>query len=414
MAESLEEWREIFEAMPVGISIHSVDADILNVNSALCKALGKRKEDLIGKKCYKMFHGKDAPPDFCPFKKSLISQKAEEAEFFEPALKVWLSVKTAPILGKDAKFTKVVHVIRNISAQKETVAAQSRLAAIVESSDDAIISKTLEGTITSWNKSAERIYGYPAKEVIGKQISILALPDHPDEITDLLGKIRRGEKVEHFETIRFTKDKKKIAVSLSISPIIGTDGNIIGASTIARDITERRKMEDALRESENKHKALYNLSADAIMMASPEKGFFSGNPATMKMFGCKDEKDFTSRSPADLSPEYQPDGKLSTVKAQEMMAIAMEKGAHFFEWKHKRINGEEFFATVLLTRMELEGRKVLQATVRDITQLKHAEEDLRKKMRDLERFNKVAVDRELKMIELKKRIKELESKSKAQ
>ncbi len=89
------------------------------------------------------------------------------------------------------------------------------------------------------------------------------------------------------------------------------------------------------------------------MVVIPDKGFMSGNKTTLEMFGCKNEAEFAAYTPADLSPEYQPDGTLSNKKAQEMMAIAMEKGSHFFEWKHRRINGEEFFATVLLSRMKL-------------------------------------------------------------
>jgi PAS domain S-box-containing protein len=133
----------------------------------------------------------------------------------------------------------------------------------------------------------------------------------------------------------------------------------------------------ALEASEMKFRTLYDSSRDAIMILTPEEGFLGGNPATVKLFGCKDEEEFTSCTPADLSPEHQPDGTLSTAKAQEMMAIAMEKGSHFFEWTHRRMDESRFFATVLLTRMEVEGIKYLQATVRDITEQKRAAEALR-------------------------------------
>lgn len=130
----------------------------------------------------------------------------------------------------------------------------------------------------------------------------------------------------------------------------------------------------ALKASEMKFRTLYDSSRDAIMILTPEAGFLGGNAAAVKLFGCKDEETFTRCTPDDLSPEHQPDGILSTVKAQEMMAIAMEKGSHFFEWTHKRMDESQFFATVLLTRMELGGKKHLQATVRDITAQKRAAE----------------------------------------
>ncbi len=132
----------------------------------------------------------------------------------------------------------------------------------------------------------------------------------------------------------------------------------------------------ALEASEMKFRTLYDSSRDAIMILTPEEGFLGGNPAAIKLFGCKDEEEFTSCAPADLSPEHQPGGTRSIVKAQQMMAIAMDQGSHFFEWTHKRIDGSQFFATILLTRMELEGKKMLQATVRDITDQKRAAEAL--------------------------------------
>ncbi len=139
----------------------------------------------------------------------------------------------------------------------------------------------------------------------------------------------------------------------------------------------KRKV-DELRESEAKFRTLFESSADAIMtLAPPDWKFTSGNPATVKMFRAKDEAEFISKGPWELSPEVQPDGKLSSQKAKEMIGKAMEKGSNFFEWTHKRLDGEEFPATVLLTRMEVAGRSLLQATVRDITELKSAEKVLK-------------------------------------
>jgi PAS domain S-box-containing protein len=117
------------------------------------------------------------------------------------------------------------------------------LAAIIESADDAVITKTLEGVITSWNKGAERIFGYTADEVIGKPVTILIPEDHPDEEPAILARLRRGERIEHYETVRVRKDGTKIDISLTVSPIRGASGEIIGASKIARDITARKRAE---------------------------------------------------------------------------------------------------------------------------------------------------------------------------
>ncbi|MET0647573.1 MAG: PAS domain S-box protein, partial [Pyrinomonadaceae bacterium] len=127
--------------------------------------------------------------------------------------------------------------------------AQARLAAIVESADDAIISKTLEGNITSWNKGAERIFGYTAEEAIGQHVTILFPADHIDEEPAIIARIRSGERVEHYETVRRRKDGTLIDLSLTISPILAPDGRIVGASKVARDITEQRRAQRALDDS---------------------------------------------------------------------------------------------------------------------------------------------------------------------
>ena len=128
------------------------------------------------------------------------------------------------------------------------------LSALIESADDAIISKTLQGIITSWNAGAERIFGYTADEVIGKPITILIPKDHENEEPAILARLRAGERIEHYETIRVRKDGKLINISLTVSPIIGPNGEIIGASKIARDITEQRQSRRALDEASERLK----------------------------------------------------------------------------------------------------------------------------------------------------------------
>jgi PAS domain S-box-containing protein len=127
---------------------------------------------------------------------------------------------------------------------------RSRLASIIDSSEDAIIGKNLDGTITSWNNGAERIYGYTPEEVIGKNISLLAPSDRPDEIPEILKKIARGESTEHYESLRVTKDGRHLNVSVSVSPLRDAKGDIVGASAIARDITAQKRAEGQLHQSQ--------------------------------------------------------------------------------------------------------------------------------------------------------------------
>ena len=134
------------------------------------------------------------------------------------------------------------------------------LAAIVDSSDDAIVSKTLDGVITSWNAGAERLFGYTASEAVGQHISLIIPVDRRDEERVIIERIKRGERIEHFDTVRVRKDKTSFDISLTISPVRDASGKIIGASKIARDITQRKHIERELRESEGRYRAL----ADAL------------------------------------------------------------------------------------------------------------------------------------------------------
>jgi len=156
--------------------------------------------------------------------------------------------------------------------------------------------------------------------------------------------------------------------------------------------------------NEEKYRALFMATRDAVMTLEPPSWkFTTGNPATITLFGAKDEADFLSYEPWKLSPEVQPDGQLSNEKAKSMIEIAMKDGVNFFEWTHKKINGEEFFAEVLLSKVELDGKAFLHASVRDITERKKNEDNL-------EKVNKIMIGRELEMKKLKQEITELKNK----
>src|SRR5262249_4189503 len=132
---------------------------------------------------------------------------------------------------------------RRVAELEQAELAQYYLAALVESADDAIIGKTLDGIVTSWNKGAEKLFGYTASEIIGQPITILHPPENPDEEPRILARIRRGERIDHYETRRVRKDGSILDVALTVSPIHGRNGAIIGVSKIVRDISERKKSE---------------------------------------------------------------------------------------------------------------------------------------------------------------------------
>jgi PAS domain S-box-containing protein len=172
----------------------------------------------------------------------------------------------------------------------ESQARLALLASIVDSSDDAIISKTLDGIITTWNRAAERMYGYGAGEITGKPFSLLLHPDRGDEMVTILKKIRNGQRVDHYETIRRKKNGSTIAISLTVSPILDGGGNIIGASSIARDITERKRAEEQAGTASQYARSLIEASLDPLVTISPEGKITDVNEATIRATGVSRER----------------------------------------------------------------------------------------------------------------------------
>jgi PAS domain S-box-containing protein len=247
---------------------------------------------------------------------------------------------------------------------------------LIDSLPVHVLRKDLEGRFTFVSQSFCELIDKPMDAVLGKTDFDL----YPESLAH---KYREDdqrviETGQLFETVEQNKTSGDVRfVEVMKAPVRDARGTIIGVQVIFWDVTESRKAELALHTSEMKFRTLYDSSRDAIMVLEPGKRFLGGNPAAIELFGCGDEAEFTACTPSDLSPEHQPDGVPSSEKAQEMMAVAMEMGSNYFEWKHRRIDGSEFHATVLLTRMELEGKSLLQATVRDVTDQRLAAEALR-------------------------------------
>ncbi len=262
--------------------------------------------------------------------------------------------------------------------EKSLIESEEKLNLLIKSMDNMIFQLDKNGIFLSYYTGAsDKNNLYVLEDIfIGKSFKRVLPLDVAIKLDEAMKGILSDHKTRSFDySMKVSSKSRWFNATVSIYKDI--KGEYGGFTCVVRDITDRHHAEEALKESEKKYKTLYDSSRDAIMIVKPEKGFINGNHATIELFSCKNEEEFINQSPASLSPEYQPDGKLSSIKALEMMAIAMEKGSHFFEWKHKKLDGKEFFATVLLNRLELYGENLLQATVRDITVYKQAEEALR-------------------------------------
>jgi PAS domain S-box-containing protein len=195
-------------------------------------------------------------------------------------------------------------ILRDVTERKQSEQSRERLAAVVDSSDDAIISKTLDGTIAAWNRGAQKVFGYSAGEIVGKSMLVLLPPERFNEEADILARIRSGERFEHFETVRVRKDGKGIDVSVTISPIRDGAGVIVGASTVARDITGRKRAEAALRESEENLRLALDGARLGTWQWKVETDELEGSPLSLALFGLPADMKFNfARFVATLHPE---------------------------------------------------------------------------------------------------------------
>ncbi|MFA5191350.1 MAG: PAS domain S-box protein [Verrucomicrobiia bacterium] len=259
--------------------------------------------------------------------------------------------------------------------------SEERFRGLSAGAQDAILMIDHEGKTTFWNAAAKRLLGYSSAEVLGQNLHNLIAPArflsaHRKAFPKWCETGEGGAIGKTLELAARRKDGSEFPMELSLSGV--RVGRYWAAIGIIRDITERKKVAETMAKSEAKYRVLFESSRDAIMTTfPPDWKFTSANAATIALFRAKDEKEFISLGPWDLSPERQPDGELSKDKAKRMLGTAMEQGSHFFEWDHQRLDGEVFPATVLLTRVELDGKTGLQATIRDVTELKRSEEKQR-------------------------------------
>jgi PAS domain S-box-containing protein len=259
-------FRDLVDALPTAVYTTDATGRITYFNDAAAALWGRRPE--LGKDewcgSWRIFHadGRPLPHDQCPMAVAVKEQRpvrGHEAITERPdGTRVPFLPHPTPIYDGAGKLIGAVNMLIDLTDGKRAEGAAQRLAAIVESSDDAIISKDLDGTIRSWNKGAELIFGYLAEEMIGKSIKTLIPTDLQSEEDTIIGRIRAGQRVEHYETVRQRKYGGLVEISLTVSPIRDAQGVIIGASKIARDITERKRAEEQIamlaREAEHRVK----------------------------------------------------------------------------------------------------------------------------------------------------------------
>jgi PAS domain S-box-containing protein len=269
---------------------------------------------------------------------------------------------------------------RDIVERKRTEEAlresEEHFRTLVEAEPDVVYVIAADGTLKSLSPAFERISGWPRADWIGKPFLPLIHPDDLALTKERSQQVLKGETPPVHRLRILSRTGDYLVGEFTSTPYI-EQGRIVGVLGIARNITKRTRAEEALRRSETKFRTLYDSTSDAVMLLDL-KGFFDCNQAALAIFGCATREEFCSKHPADVSPPMQPCGTDSLTLANRRLVTAMEQGSHHFEWMHKRADtGETFPADVLLSAMELDGKRVLQSVVRDITERKRAEEDMR-------------------------------------
>lgn len=245
----------------------TLDGVITSWNPAAEKMFGYSAAEAIGRHITLII-----PPERLDEEVFIISQvkKGLKVDHFETirqskdGTRIPLSLTVSPVRNSNGEIVGASKIARDISERQKADEKQAVLSAIVTASDDAIISKTLQGIITSWNPAAERMFGYSETDAVGQHISLIIPADRLSEEDVIIDNISRGKRIDHFETVRQTKDGRLIPISVSISPIMSGNGNIIGASKIARDISEQKKVYDQLKELNAKKDEFIGLASHEL------------------------------------------------------------------------------------------------------------------------------------------------------
>jgi PAS domain S-box-containing protein len=386
LRESEEKFRSLAESTLAGVSLYR-GAKRIYANPALEKITGYTNAELLTMDFWDVVR-----PDYRELarqrgldrQRGLSVPSAYEVPIVTKGGETrWVEVSGARIKYQNENMS--LATLYDITERKRAEEARLQLASIVESSSNAIISKTLDGVITSWNKGAEQVYGYKMEEVIGKPVSMLAPQDHPDEVPQIIEKIKHGENIVYFDTKRVRKDGTIIDVSLTVSPIKDLDGRVIGAATIARDITESKRAEEALREREYELRSFVDASVDGIIIMDNDGKILQCNHSyeSITGLGSKDvvgqfgwEVQIGLLAPERRTPEIRE--RLKKVLLETLSSDDPKQRKRQSEVTLFRPDGQRRIIMYNSYPVDTANKRMIGAIIRDITERKRAEEALRK------------------------------------
>ncbi len=379
-------FRELLEAVFDAIVIVDADGEIVLVNAQAERLFGYAREELLGMRVESLF---------CDGIGDLHGDRRREY-FAAPAERAAGELSTASVLRKDGEQVPVeiglsalaapqgtlaCASIRDISVREQALTANQWLRAVVQSSDDAIIGTDLQGTIVSWNRGAERLYGYSAEEAIGSSAAIAASPDGPHDQKRVLSRVQSGEHLQHYEGVRQRKDGRRVEVSATVSPIYDLRGHLVGQAAVARDLTELRRAEENFR-------TVLELAPDAIVLVNADGEIVLVNAQAEKLFGYAREELLDQRLELvvperfrdrhrDHRCDYRADPRVRSMGAgRELYGL--------------RKDGSEFPVEISLSPLRSDDGPLVSCAIRDITARKQIEDELRRSRERLAEAERVA------------------------
>ena len=363
------QFRRLLSCFPGAIWVTDLELRAVAVAGSDLAVLDLGESDLLGKTVSEFIRGGDTEQaSFVAHRRALSGERASYRTEVEGHIR---QGKVEPLLDDDGAVLGVVGMSIDTTELVAADRALGELAAIVASTGDAIIGKSLDGTVTSWNAGAEGMYGYTAAEMIGRPISTLIPPERHDEFLEILRRIAAGSVVEQLETVRMRKDGSRLDVSLTISPIRDAAGEVHGASTIARDVSALADSEEALRRSEESYRLLFELNPSPSWVIDAETlCFLAVNKAAVTTYGYSPDE-FLSMT----IERVQPKGS-RPLGCEEVGNPGRRKiGADI--WHHRTKTGKTIEVEVVTTAIEFEGHRAQLALATDVTEQRQLEEQLR-------------------------------------
>ncbi|MFH0971028.1 MAG: PAS domain S-box protein [Candidatus Micrarchaeota archaeon] len=368
-------------ASPIGFL--SLDGSLIYANDAFVRQWGYvKKEEMLGRPY----------TDFTPEAQGIFEQisskgsyrgeitcKKKGGEFFEAEL------VASRVVGRDGNVICLMGSYTDITARKKYESELAIKGLLLDSVTDSIFLMDLTGRFKYFNETMPMVHGYNREEFGKMHLQDVLSEKDVKLLPERMSKLLKEGVAQTICTHKRKDGSTFECESHSRTIDLGGERMIL---SIGRDITARIRLEGTLKASEAKYKEIYESSNDAIMLlAPPSWKFISCNPAALKLFKVKSEEEFKRLGPWDISPEFQPDGASSGEKAQKMIMGAMAQGSNFFEWVHRCLYGDNFPATVLLSKISIEGRDMLQATVRDMTLKQKAEKALEDSVAEIKRLD---------------------------